>query len=301
MLGSRSERILLTGSGGFTGRPLAQRLRADGHHVTGMTRLPGEAGEHAGDLCDADWVKAVVRGVDPTVVIHLAGITTVQHANVSEIYSANVIGTVNLLTALSEHAARPRLTIVASSATVYAAGGGGKPIGEDAPLGPRTHYAASKRMVEDVARLYADRLPIVVTRPFNYTGPGQSTGFLVPKIVDHFVRRQPEIMLGNLDLFRDLSDIERVIEVYSRLVSGAIGPMTLNICSGRTVYLGDIISLMQEISGHDIKVVRNQALFRDNEERIIQGSAARLESMLGTLPNPEFELTLRRMYEAARQ
>jgi GDP-6-deoxy-D-talose 4-dehydrogenase len=299
-LAFRSDRILLTGSGGFTGRPLAERLRGEGHTVTGLTRHPGEAGELSGDLCSADWIRQTVADIKPTVVLHLAGITTILHADVSEVYSINVVGTVNLLTALAELPERPRLVIVASSATVYAAPDGETPIGEDFPLAPGNHYAVSKRAVEDVARLFRDRLPILVTRPFNYTGPGQSTIFLVPKIVDHFARQAPEIELGNLDLFRDISDVERVVEAYARLVSATGEPTTVNICSGRTVYLRDIVSLMQDISGHRIKIVQNQALMRHNEARTIQGSVARLESLVGDLPNPDFRTTLRRMYEARR-
>lgn len=299
-MASRSDRILLTGSGGFTGRPLAERLRADGHTVIGLTRHPGEAGELAGDLSNADWVRQVVADVKPTLVLHLAGITTVLHADIGEVYAVNVLGTANLLAALANLAARPRLTIIASTAAVYAASGGEAPIGEDAPLDPKSHYAASKRAVEDVARLFGERLPILVTRPFNYTGPGQSTTFLVPKIVDHFARRARQIELGNLDLLRDISDVDRVVEAYARLVSAATRPTTVNICSGRTVLLRNIVALMQEISGHRIEIVQSPALMRGNEAHSIMGSAARLEALVGELPNPDFSATLRRMYEARR-
>lgn len=299
-MASRSDRILLTGSGGFTGRPLAARLRADGHTVLGLTRHPGEAGEYSGDLASVDWVRQVVADIRPTVVVHLAGITTVLHADISEIYSANVVGTVNLLAALAELTVLPRLVIVASTAAAYAESDGKAPIGEDFPLDPKSHYTASKRAIEDVVRLLAERLPILVTRPFNYTGPGQSTMFLVPKIVDHFVRRAPEIELGNLDLFRDISDIERVVEAYVRLALTAHEPTTVNICSGRMVHLREIVSLMQDISGHQVTIVQNPALMRSNEVRTIQGSVVRLERLVGDLPNPDFVTTLRRMYEARR-
>lgn len=299
-MASRSDRILLVGSGGFTGRPLAERLRSDGHEVIGLTRNSGEAGEFSGDLCDADWVRRVVADTRPTAALHLAGITTALHADVGEVYSVNVVGTVNLLAALAALPSGPRLVVIASSATVYAAPRGEEPVDEESPLAPNTHYAVSKRTVEDIGRLYQDRLPIVITRPFNYTGPGQTTTFLVPKIVDHFVRKASEIELGNLDLFRDISDVERVVEVYARIVSSAIEPMTVNVCSGRTILLRDIISLMQDISGHRIKLVQNPSLMRDNEARTIRGSTARLERLLGCLPNPDFGATLRRMYQAGR-
>jgi nucleoside-diphosphate-sugar epimerase len=299
-LASRFDRVLLTGSGGFTGRPLAERLRRDGHEVIGLSRDPGEAGEFSGDLCDANWLQRVVADIKPTVVVHLAGITTTLHANIGEVYSVNVVGTVNLLAALAELQVRPRLVVIASSATVYAAPDGEAAIDEDFALDPKSHYALSKRVIENIARLYQDRLPILITRPFNYTGPGQGTTFLVPKIVDHFIREAPEIELGNLDLFRDLSDIERVVEAYARLVSFPTEPTTVNICSGRVVFLRDIVSLMQDISGHRIKLVQNPTLMRNNEARTVRGSTARLERLLGSLPNPDFATTLRRMYQAGR-
>lgn len=299
-MASRSERIFLTGSGGFTGRPLAARLRQDGHDVFGSTHTPATIGETQGDLRDEEWINRTVQEIRPTVVIHLAGIATPLHGSIGEIYSVNVAGTANLLSALAKMNDPPKRVIAASSATVYAPPAGEQPITEEHPLGPQNHYGISKRAMEDVARLFSDRLPIIITRPFNYTGPGQEPIFLVPKLVDHFVRRAPRISLGNLDLFRDFADLRRVVEVYARLVDRRIDHDVINICSGRTIHLAGAIGLLQEISGHTIEVVTDPALVRPGEPRTIQGSAVRLESMLGDLPNPDFRDTLRSMYESRR-
>jgi nucleoside-diphosphate-sugar epimerase len=296
-LASHSERILLTGSGGFTGRPLAAKFRQDGHDVFGLTHTPATIGEVQGDLRDEEWVHKTVQEVRPTLVVHLAGIATPLHGSIGEIYSVNVAGTANLFSALTKMSNPPKRVIVASSATVYAAPTDDQPIPEEHPLGPQNHYGISKRAMEDVARMFASRLPVIITRPFNYTGPGQEPLFLIPKIVDHFVRRAPRIELGNLDLFRDFADLRRVIEIYARLVSQGPEPATLNVCSGRTIHLASIITLMQEISGHRIEVVTNPNLVRSGEPRTIRGSAVRLESLLGDLPNPDFRDTLRSMYE----
>lgn len=297
-MASRSERVLLTGSSGFTGRPLGARLRKDGHEIFGLTHTPAMAGEIQGDLRDEGWLRKTVQEIRPTVVIHLAGIATPLHGSIGEIYSANVTGTANLLDALSKMDDLPRRVIVASSATIYASPVDQEPITEDHPLGPQNHYGASKRAMEDVARLFSDRLPVIVTRPFNYTGPGQDPIFLIPKIVDHFVNRAPQIKLGNLDLYRDFSDIRRVVEVYARLISGPIEPTVVNICSGRAIHLASIIGMLREISGHSIEVITDPALVRRGEPRIIQGSTQRLEAMLGDLPNPDFRETLQSMYES---
>jgi nucleoside-diphosphate-sugar epimerase len=193
----------------------------------------------------------------------------------------------------------PRVIIVASSAQVYAVRNA-LPLTEDSPLQPKTHYAVSKRAAEDIAETYSGQFPIVVTRPFNYTGPSQSSKFLVAKIVQHYAEARKEIRLGNLDLFRDFSDVRRVVEAYARLLSDAIKPTTVNICSGRTVHLVEIVEIMESISGHTLKVVDEPSLYRDDEPRVLLGSSARLESLVGPLPNPEFRETLLRMYEACR-
>jgi len=299
-LASRSERILLTGSGGFTGRPLAARLRQDGHEVFGITKGPATSEEIQGELLSGDWVDRTVTEIRPTVIIHLAALSPTQQAG-RDAYSVNIEGTANVLSAAAALQTPPTRVILASSAAVYAPPTDDRPITEDHALEPRGAYAESKRAMEQVASSFAARLAILITRPFNYTGPGQDpANFVVPKLVDHFVRRAPQIRVGNLDLFRDFSDIRRVVEIYARLVSWPLDHAIVNICSGRTVHLAGIIGLLEEISGHSIEVVTDPALVRPAEPRTIRGSAKRLGSMLGDLPNPDFSDTVRSMYESRR-
>lgn len=296
-MASHSNRILLTGIGGFTARHLARKLRRDGHEVVGVGRHSIEDGDVFLDLLDFDAATRVVAEILPGAVVHLAGVSLPTHGNISEIYAANVIATANLFAALARCKAQPRLVVLASSATIYASDQAEAPIKEDHAIAPASHYAVSKQAAEGIGRLYSELLPIVTTRPFNYTGPGQSTGFFVPKIVRHFAERKSEIHLGNLDLYRDISDIKRAVEAYSRILSRSIGPMTVNLCSGRVVHLSDLIAIMRDISGHEIKVINDKSLMRPGEPRVICGSPTLLETAVGQLPNPEVRETLREMYD----
>ena len=298
---SRSDRVLITGGTGFTGRPLAERLRRDGHDVVALGHDARDIGAFKVDLCDFDGITAALTRIRPDAIVHLAGIAAPSHSNIGEMYAANVVGTANLFAAMRVAGITPRLVIVASSAQLYAFTGSETPLVEDAPLAPKSHYAVSKRAAEDIAAVNSREFPIVVARPFNYTGPGQTGSFLVPKIVQHFAEERDEIRLGNLDLYRDFSDVTRVVEAYARMLSRPIEPNTVNICSGRAVYLADILTIMQQISGHTLRAVTDPALVRGDEPRFILGSPARLESLIGSLPNPEFRDTLERMYGAFRE
>ena len=299
-MAARSERVLVTGASGFTGRPLVEQLRQDGHEVVAASHEADEPGALIVDLCDLDAVTEALSRVRPSAVVHLAGIAATTYNDVGKIYATNVVGTANLFAALSSAKIEPRIVIVASSAQIYAVSNTDAPLTEDSPVAPETHYAVSKRATEDIARLYSDRFPVILTRAFNYTGPGQSSAFLVPKIVRHYAEAKSEIRLGNLDVFRDFSDIRRVVTAYSRLVSKAIDPTTVNICSGRAIHLCDIPNIMAEISGRNLKIVTDTSLLRSDEPRKIVGSPARLESLVGPLPNPEFCETLLHIYEACK-
>jgi GDP-6-deoxy-D-talose 4-dehydrogenase len=294
-LASRSDRVLITGGSGFTGRPLAERLRRDGHEVIALAHGTSDVGVLNVDVRDFDGVTQALLQTRPSAIVHLAGIAEPAYGNIGNIYSANVVGTANLFASLTAAKIEPRIIIVASSAYVYQVLGS-RPLTEDDSLAPKTHYGVSKRATEDIAALYSRQFPIIITRPFNYTGPGQTTNFLVPRIVLHYVEQRSEIRLGNLDLFRDYSDVKRVVEAYSRLLSGSIGPTTTNICSGRAIHLVDILKFMNEVSGYPIRVVTDSSLVRSGEPECIVGSPARLESLVGPLPNPEFRETLTRMY-----
>lgn len=285
--------LLLTGGGGFTGHYLAPALSRRGYRVICVD----SSGPNRFDLLNLSAVEAAVLTAKPEVVIHLAAISFVGHDNPEDFYRVNVIGTLNLLGALSRLEHVPSRVIVASSANVY-----GSPsvevIDESVCPAPTNHYACSKLAMEHMVRTWFDRLPIVITRPFNYTGPGQAEHFLVPKIVQHFKRRLPWIELGNLNVSRDYSDVDDVVSAYLALLDSDIRSEVINICSGRAVSLLEIVSIMNEIAGYNIQVRVNQEFVRENEVLRLVGNPARLRS-LGSLPSPTpFRETLRRMYHS---
>jgi nucleoside-diphosphate-sugar epimerase len=296
--GPKSRTVLLTGADGFTGRHVRAELEQAGYTVAGTgTHAAGNAGHHVLDITSPENCRQVVDAVRPDYVIHLAAISFVQHADAEAFYRVNVIGTLNLLQALADSGAAPRSVILASSANVYGNAASGV-ISESQPPQPVNHYAMSKLAMEHMARTWNDRLPIAMTRPFNYTGVGQPPHFLVPKIVDHFVRREAVIELGNIDVERDFSDVRDVARVYRRLLEIDSAGETVNICSGRPYTLHRIIEMMQDSAGYEIEVKVNPAFVRKSDVKTLIGSTQKLQSVVGDLDTIPLEETLRWMSQA---
>ncbi|WP_313705517.1 GDP-mannose 4,6-dehydratase [Massilia sp.] len=291
-------RALITGLRGFTGHYMERELLDAGYRVFG-TAMPGDA---AGsdifpvDLCDRAAVAAMVEQVQPDVVVHLAGIAFVGHGDAEQIYRVNVAGTRNLLEALAAGPHRPSAVLLASSANIY--GNASVPfIDENVAPAPANDYAVSKLAMEYMARLWMDRLPIVIARPFNYTGRGQSENFLLPKIVAHFRRKAPQIELGNLAIARDFSDVRMVAYSYRRLLAAAPAGEAFNICSGRSHSLSGVLDMMAEIAGYRIEVRVNPAFVRANDVLTLTGDNTKLASVIGPIPTRPLSETLRWMAE----
>jgi nucleoside-diphosphate-sugar epimerase len=292
-------RALITGLRGFTGYYMARELSAAGYHVHG-TVLPGdETGPdiYTVDLLDRASVAAVVERVRPDVVVHLAGIAFVAHNDADQMYRVNVVGTRNLLEALAAGSHKPSSVLLASSANIY--GNADVPvIDERVAAAPANDYAVSKLAMEYMARLWMDKLPVTIARPFNYTGVGQSENFLLPKIVSHFRKGARRIELGNLAIARDFSDVRMVAKSYRRLLAAAPAGEAFNVCSGYPHSLESLIDTMSDIAGYRIEVHVNPAFVRANEVLTLTGSNAKLAGVIGPIePTPLVE-TLRWMYTA---
>jgi len=297
-------RALITGVQGFTGRYLAIELHKAGYDVFGLAQLPdavpprGVKHVYACDLADPLCLTRVVAEVQPDVVIHLAAIAFVAHGDIDAMYRTNLIGSRHLLEALAQRGPGVRSVLLASSANVYGNATGGV-LDERAQPAPANDYAVSKLAMEYLARLYCERLPIIVARPFNYTGLGQATSFLLPKIVSHAKLRAPVIELGNLDVARDFSDVRAVADVYRRLLEApsAIGE-TFNVCSGHAYTLHDVLNMVRTLARYNFEVQVNPAFVRANEVKLLIGSRSKLQAVIGAMRDIPLSDTLKWMLTA---
>jgi len=221
----------------------------------------------------------------------LAAIAYVGHGDANTFYTVNVIGTRNLLAALAKYASNVKRVLLASSANIYGNHPQGK-LNENTIPAPENDYAVSKIAMEQMARLWADRLPLSIVRPFNYTGKGQSEKFLIPKIVAHFRHKRSVIELGNLDIWREFGDVRAVAEAYRRLLMVCSSGDVLNICTGKAYSIREIIAMCEKITGHSIEINVNSAFVRTNEVRMLLGENSHLMNVISQWDVPDLENTL---------
>lgn len=282
------KKVLITAINSFTGRYLEKHLKNSNYEVVGTT-------SKSCDITKKDDILNVLKEYKPDFIVHLAAISFVGHSNIEEFYKVNTVGTINLLDAVIELNIGVDKIILSSSATVY--GNQNREILDESicPM-PANHYGASKYAMECLARNYFDKLPIIITRPFNYTGIGQAENFLVPKIVKHFKENKKEIELGNLDVKREFNDVSFICEAYKKLLESELRSEVVNIASQNPIPLFDLIQAMNEISAYKIEVKVNPAFVRKDEIKTLCGSSKKLFSLIGDINTIPIKETLENMY-----
>jgi nucleoside-diphosphate-sugar epimerase len=269
----------------------AKLAEAAGHRITALQS----------NITDAAALEAEVLTTDPDWVIHFAGISFVASKDDEAFYRVHALGSSNLLASLSKLRKKPVKVLLASSATVY----GNSNVAhasEDQQLNPIDHYAMSKVAMEEMAKTFMDRLPIIIARPFNYTGPGQKGNFLIPKLIAHFTQKNASIELGNLNVEREFNDINMICEAYLNLLQYGTPAETYNVGSGNARSLKQVIDTLIQMTGHAIEVKVNPDFVRANEVRRMCADPAKLNALFQAqgiqLNVPPLEYTLQRMLQA---
>lgn len=290
-------RVLITGISGFTGPYVRAELESRGYQVVGLADHAGNAADKTVDLLDAAALGRFLESEAFDYVIHLAAVSFVAHDNASDYYRVNLLGALNLLEALARAKRPPKKIVLASSASVY-----GRPahipVDESAVPAPLNHYGVSKYAMELMARMWFDRLPILITRPFNYSGVGQSPKFVFAKIVKHFRDRAKEIELGDTSVVRELMDVRDVAAIYAALLESKATADVVNLCAGKGYRVDEVLEKVRALTGAAPRIQRAAGLVRGNETPELVGSPAKLKTMVPQVNFRPLDETLRWMLAA---
>ncbi|PIT53667.1 NAD-dependent epimerase/dehydratase family protein [Snodgrassella alvi] len=276
-------KVFITGSEGFTGKYMQAEMEAFGYVVyrSGTNSSIQASNYFILDLLNEDSIRNCLESIQPDIIIHLAAIAYVGHNDIQQFYDVNTVGTRNLLAVTAQLNIRPRSILIASSANVY--GNNTKSVlSEEDKVYPANDYAVSKLAMEYVAKIWMNQLPIIITRPFNYTGVGQQDRFLIPKIVRHFKQSEGVIELGNINVYREFNDVRFIVSVYRKLIESEKTGFLCNVCTGEMYSPKDIINICEKITGYDLKIKANLDYIRQNEITKLCGNNAFLQTIIGS-------------------
>ncbi len=295
---------LITGINSFTGPYICEAFKQQNYNIVGTVLstidFPNSNGfeVHKMNLLNYDDVNSVIAKTQPNIVIHLAGISFVINNNASRFYDVHVNGTRNLLAALVEHNVPISKIILASSGHVY---GPTAIPSEKTPPKAMNDYAVSKIAMEYMSKTWADKLPIIIARPFNYTGVAQKEHFIIPKILSAFVNKISELQLGRTDIKRDFSDVRFIAQCYAALAKeGKIGEV-YNLASGKSYSIHYLIEEFSRISGLNIIIKHNKSFVRSNEPHSITADNTKIMGLKKAPEHIPIEKTLRWMFEHANR
>lgn len=304
-------KCLITGAAGFAGRHLVTELIRRGNRVWGTTadearreqplRLPRAAGPLPEaqespipcDIRDHHEMAELLASIQPDVIFHLAALTrpgeSIQRPR--DYLDVNLLGTNALLE--SVRLARPRARILLiSSAHVYASSEAR--LREDSPLAPKTPYALSKLLAEEMAFNYVRFFGVdaVVVRSFNHTGPGQPQGFVVADLCLRIAGMEAPggpgpktLRTRGLDAVRDFLDVRDVVRAYADVVERGRSGEVYNVCSGVPVPIRALVEELGSLStlGDALRIADDAEAAAGGPDRIV-GDNAKLISETGWRP-----------------
>jgi nucleoside-diphosphate-sugar epimerase len=279
-------RILVTGADGFIGKYLVSALLERGNDVFTHSLIDG-------DIFNKNVLERF-EGIDH--VFHLAAKTFVPESfeEPYEYFQTNVMGTVNIL----EYCRKQVCSITFMSTYVY---GEPKyfPVDEKHPVIGMTPYHQSKILCESLCNFYSRQfnVKVVVLRPFNVFGKGQSAQFLLPKIVAQILDPEVrEISVMDLKPKRDYIYIDDLINAMLLTINPAKDYSVYNVGSGISKSVEEVILDVQRATGI-IKTYTSSNQPRKTEVSDCVADIAAIQKDLGFVPKYTLSSGLKAMIE----
>lgn len=264
------------------------------------------------DIRDRARLRTLIAEIRPDLVFHLAAIshvpTTRQKPELA--FDVNVTGTFNLLESMRALDRAARIVFVSSGNLYGNVDSGDSGFSEQQPVHLTSPYATSKFIGEHLVQCYVHdfSMEIVIARPFNHTGPGQSPSFACPQFARSIAAgvvsgRPVHMKTGNLDTLRDLSDVRDVVHAYAMLAELGKPGEIYNVCSGAMVSMAEVVSILAELGGVKVSTECDPNRVRQREIMRLGGNCSKLKHELGWVPAISLRRTMQDLlnYWVARE
>lgn len=298
-------KALITGVNGFVGNYLSKYLIEQGYTVYGTVIEDNVQMDNINikkmNLLNKSEVMETIKSIKPDYIYHLAGQSAVglSWKEPTLTMNVNINGTINLLDSVRENNIDTKVLIIGSSDEYGVIKPEDCPINEEHPLNPTSPYAISKMTQEEVAKLYINsyKMNLIMVRAFNHIGPKQSKNFVVSdfasKVAEIENGAEPIIRVGNLESYRDFTDVRDIVRGYVMLMeNGTIGEL-YNIGSGNAYKIQDILDMLLSLANTKIKVETDPDKLRPSDVPIIQCDNSKIKSHINWVPQYDIKNTLK--------
>ncbi len=274
-------RLLVTGRSGFVGEALSQLLAQT---PQGQRWVLADIAADL-DLRDPSATTRLVETVRPDAVIHLAAQSAVPESfrDPETTLQINLVGTLHLLQALDSVGFKGRLLYVGTGEVYGLVPESELPVAETRVPHPRNPYAVSKLAAEALCwQWHASKgMDVVLARPFNHIGFGQSDRFAVSDFARQVAAikrggRPPVIRVGNLDVTRDFTDVRDVIGAYLALLDRGESGEIYNVCSGTEQSLRSLLEQLIALGKVEAQIETEHARMRPAEQPRMCGDGAKI-------------------------
>lgn len=257
------------------------------------------------DLKNTNLMEKIVNEFKPNIILHFGAQSLVQKSWQDPINTieVNVIGTINIFEAIKKFELKPRVIVACSSAEYGTTTKLNRPLKENDPLMAIHPYGISKIATELLSRQYFLNFGIdsVNLRFFNQTGR-RKTNDACSDFAREIAKidlglKKPKIKVGNLNTYRDITDIDDTIQaIYLAVKKGKSGE-TYNVCSGRKVQIREVLNILLSLSKKKVKVVEDfPEKMRNIDEDVILGDNSKIIEQLGWKISENLESTLKKMF-----
>jgi len=311
-------RILITGAGGFAGQHLIAYLLSQNTDDTITGTIYGKDADElitgvkyvSINLMDESDVTALLKGVQPDVIYHLAAQSSPSRSRTNPWATLhnNIRIQFNIMEGCVTLGMSPRILIVASADIYCGVKPNSIPIDETAQLYPSTAYGVSKVTQDMMGMQYflSHKLEVIRARPFNHIGRGQSLTFVAPDFAMQIAKiengqQDPVMSVGNLEASRDFTDVRDVVRAYALLAHSGSAGEAYNIASGKAYSIRYMLDTLLSFTDIAIDVRLDEARLRPVDIPIIQGNYQKLHDATGWLPQFTFEEALKTVLEDCRE
>lgn len=275
--------LVLTGSDGFVGKNIQKNIFCKS--------LSDDEGEV--DIRDYKRVISSVSKNSPEKIIHLAAqsFIPISFKNPKETFEINFIGTLNILNALKEYNFTGKFLYIGSGDVYGVVSNTKLPLNENIELKPRNPYSVSKVAAEALCYQWSqtENFDVIMVRPFNHIGPGQSENFVVSDFAKQIIQiklghKNPILHVGDIDVTRDFTDVRDVVKAYQLLLEKGGNGEVYNVCSGYETSIRAIIDSLCQLAGITVEIKQDKSRIRISENKRIFGDNKKIRKITNWEP-----------------